>query len=943
MKKTYLLFAAACAFSFGLSAQSFSDQSGLLNDTYYSGGVVGVADMNNDGIDDIVIMDDSKNVKIEYGNLDSGLSFTQEEYTNVSGANQWGMVLGDVRNDGHKDVFSGGSYDGTHFVDIHSQGNFDFYDLAMGSLFMQACNMADINNDGWLDAFGCHDQAESRIWGNDQAGNLVPQNDWIDMATVPESDNSGNYGSVWTDYDHDGDLDLFIAKCRQGVNDPNDPRRINALFVNDGNGNYTEQAADHGLVIYEQSWTADFADIDNDGDFDCFITNHSGTLTLLENDGSGNFTDITAGSGLEISGFFLQAILKDFDNDGYVDLIYSGGTHKYFKNNGDYTFTEVPNMFPNDDTMHSFAIGDLNKDGYLDLYASYGNTYVNPDYNNPDILWMNDGGLNNNYIAFDLQGVISNMDAVGATVEIYGDWGVQIREVRAGESYGITNSFHLHFGLGTSASVDSAVISWPSGIEQTIQNPDINQYHELEEIGCVNEVADLTVDGETEICPGETVEITAPDGASSYDWSNGESGQTITVSEAGNYSATLYFDNECVGFTNIASIEVIEEESPEIQTPQDLTVCEGGSVLLVTDAENATWSTGDQVQELIVSESGEYTVTREGLCGTLTSEPVTVLVVETPTASTIDEISVGVGQSATLSNPSGNYTYWYDEETAENPVYEGADYTTDPITETTQFWYEEDVDFQGVPQFGGPENNDGPGAYHDNSLYWIEFDAYTDFVLKSVKVYANGDGNRSIVVVDSNGDVVVEDVFFIEDGESRVDVNFEIPAGTGYGLKSNSQNPQLYRNGIGTEPDFPYEIGSTCAITGTNIENGNDLEYYYFFYDWEIEPTVTCRSDRASVTVTITNINEIESVASLNVFPNPASDVIKLSMELSKNTPLTVSLLDQLGQQIETRELNDLRTGSNEVEMDVSDLSGGVYFLQIESEGRVATRKIVVQ
>jgi hypothetical protein len=91
--------------------------------------------------------------------------------------------------------------------------------------------------------FACHDDAAGRIWGNDGSGALQESNNWIDLATVPASDNSGNYGSVWSDIDNDGDLDLYIAKCRQGVNDPSDPRRINALYINDGAGNYTEAAA----------------------------------------------------------------------------------------------------------------------------------------------------------------------------------------------------------------------------------------------------------------------------------------------------------------------------------------------------------------------------------------------------------------------------------------------------------------------------------------------------------------------------------------------------------------------------------------------------------------------------------------------------------------------------------------------------------------------------
>ena len=109
----------------------------------------------------------------------------------------------------------------------------------------------DVNNDGWLDIFGCDDVHISDIWGNDGTGSFTDNDGWIDLATAVPSDNSGNYGSVFTDYDCDGDLDLYIAKCRQGVNDPNDPRRINVMYQNDGNNNFTEVADAIGLVPLE--------------------------------------------------------------------------------------------------------------------------------------------------------------------------------------------------------------------------------------------------------------------------------------------------------------------------------------------------------------------------------------------------------------------------------------------------------------------------------------------------------------------------------------------------------------------------------------------------------------------------------------------------------------------------------------------------------------------
>ena len=132
-----------------------------------------------------------------------------------------------------------------------------------------------------MDAFACHDDADSREFRNNGDGSFIFAPNMINTTTTPTSDNSGNYGNVWTDYDNDGDIDLYISKCRIGVNDASDPRRINMLFQNDGNNNYTEVAAAANLKIGAQTWLTDFGDIDNDGDMDCILINHFSNANLM--------------------------------------------------------------------------------------------------------------------------------------------------------------------------------------------------------------------------------------------------------------------------------------------------------------------------------------------------------------------------------------------------------------------------------------------------------------------------------------------------------------------------------------------------------------------------------------------------------------------------------------------------------------------------------------
>jgi hypothetical protein len=458
-----LLFLAP-ALTFG---QTFTLSTGILSDqSAHSGGCVGIADMDGDGYDDLILLDQSKHLYIDYQNANG--TFNSYDMGVASSSSQWGMAAGDVDNDGHKDFLSGGNGDGVHLLRISGRGQASSWtNLNNGTMFMQCANMADINNDGWLDAFGCHDTNAPRIWLNNGAGSLS-YNNYVDFSTTPATDMSGNYGSVFIDFDNDGDLDFFIAHCRQGVNDANDPRRWNRLFVNDGTNHYTDQAIAYGADNHNQSWTTDFGDVDNDGDLDMVVTNHNTTMQFFLNNGTGHFTDATTGSGLALTGAFLQSKFEDLDNDGFLDLItagnLSGSAEHYFHGNGNGTFTEMPNMLPEPSSrnLHTFALGDMNHDGFIDVYAGYGSGYITSSSTFRDELYLNNGN-SNHFLNFNMEGSTSNRDGVGARVTLYGAWGKQIREVRAGESYGIVCSFTCHFGLGANNMADSAIVHWPSG------------------------------------------------------------------------------------------------------------------------------------------------------------------------------------------------------------------------------------------------------------------------------------------------------------------------------------------------------------------------------------------------------------------------------------------------------------------------------------------------
>lgn len=931
-----LILLCALAFAGLTQAQSFSNASSLLPNGYNSGNCVGFTDMNNDGYDDIVVLDQSKTIKVLY--QDGAGTFEEFDYGDVSSNNQWGMTIGDYDNDGHKDIFAGGAYDGVHVKHIDAVGVFSDFDLDNGSMFMQACNFADIDGDGQLDAFGCHDDALSRMWrGNGTA--LDYDQELIDLTSYdfsdyPNTDHSGNYGTVFSDFDNDGDIDLTIAKCRQFVNDPFDPRRVNQIWLNNGDGTWSEVAEERGLVLNEQSWTVDYADYDNDGDWDCFLTNHSTTMKLLENDGSGYFTDITDASGLNFSGFALQAKLADFDNDGYVDVLVSGGIHRYFRNNGDGTFTE-DNTFSAGDTMHSFALGDVNRDGSMDVYASYGNGYNSPDNGNDDILWVNTGN-DNHWIAFDLEGIVSNKDAVGTKVVLTGDFGTMIREVRAGESYGITNTFACMFGLGDHEVIETATIKWPSGMETIIENPAIDQYHNLLEAPCMTSV-ELSYPSNLTLCPGESIEIAATGDFVSYAWSNGSTEPAIMVGEAGTYSVTAYDADGCAAVSDMVVVDIITEAAPQVQVTGDLTFCAGSSVEFIgPNGDGWSWSNGETTQSIVVTESGVYSLALLDACGNENqSEEFAVVVLDAPDVPVVTVPAAIVADEPFILTSSSETTRWFEEELASEPVHVGLTYETS-IAENTTLWVEDIAD-SGMIQAEGGRTEMGDGQYHDNSVRWLVFDAYEDMVIHTVDVFASGAGVREIGISDSDGNVLMSAAFDLVDGLNTITLDMEVAEGTGYGLRSFSDDPQLWRDGTGTEMSYPYELGELGSITQSTAGGNNATNYYYFFYNWVVQtPSVGCASDRVPVTITVVGTTEL-AVSSLDVYPNPTNGLLQITAnQLEPGTQWT--LLNALGQTMDQGQLTSMLTT-----LDLSDMVKGQYVLQVQSKNASQAIQLVVQ
>ncbi len=703
MKNLYLILFLVLSFNSSISnAQNQNDQSANINYTvndidftnknslfstssFSSILIVGVADMNADGLDDIIRLENAENLTIEFQS--NGNQFQNYAFGNVSNDQQWNIAVADVDNNGFNDIMVGGLMDGMKLLKANDSGtDYEVSLLPNSYFFAQGSNFSDINNDGFADVFVCNDNAENRIWENDGTGNFVDADNWIDMSTIPTSDNSGNYASVWTDFDNDDDLDLYISKCRVGVSDPDDPRRINQLFVNE-NGDFTESAETFGLKVGLQSWTTDFQDIDNDGDLDCFIVNHDAYCQLFENIGNGVFNEITLESGLNITINHLQGLMRDFDNDGFVDILVAGNQgYEYYQSNGDKTFLKINDLFGNY-LMSTFAVGDLNHDGFLDIYSG--------SLSSDDVLWINNHN-DNQYFAVNLVGNSSNINALGARLELYGPWGIQTREIRSGESYGIMNSYTQFFGLGAESHIDSLIVKWPSGLREVFETPQIDQFLTIVENDCAYPDNNIFSNGTNIVCSGDNLELIAPTG-DLYNWSNGAETQQILITEGGTYFVTVTNDNGCSAVSNPINIIQDPDETPVITISGPTTFCSGETVTLYSsEALDYQWSNGAGSQNIFVFQSGEYTVTVPGYCNDFTSEPVVVNVVDIPDDPVVENDTITNIPGFAILTATGNNLHWFVDPFSNNPIGLGTEFVTPELTETTSFYVEDVNEINGV-------------------------------------------------------------------------------------------------------------------------------------------------------------------------------------------------------------------------------------------------------
>jgi len=313
-----------------------------------------------------------------------------------------------------------------------------------------------------------------------------------------------------------------------------------------------------------------------------------------------------------------------------------------------------------------------------------------------------------------------------------------------------------------------------------------------------------------------------------------------------------------------------------------------------------------------------------------------------PDPSTTGDVLCGTGQVSLSASGSGTGTLrWWDAAGGGNLVTTGTNYSP-TVTGTTTYYVDEELPLGQIDYTGEALTSIGAGAFFTaNDIRGMYFDVLNPIILQSVEVYSNSAGNRTIEIIDAQGNTYADTTIFIPASPNNpvtVNVNFTLYPGSNYFIKCRGL-VDLWRNSAGAA--YPYNS------TSVNITNSNagSPGYYYFFYFWTFQE-IACNTGRTPVTAldtcAIIGIEDLFSDNTLELSPNPNDGKFNLTFDAKVQANYMITITNALGKKVFEYPLLTF-AGEHKRNIDLSHLSKGLYLVNISSGDKRVTKKLNLQ
>jgi enediyne biosynthesis protein E4 len=452
-------------------------------------------DYDNDGYEDLFLI---KWGRPELYHNDHGHGFTR--VTEQAGLPPWinanTAIWLDYDGDGLLDLFVGGYYsedidlwhltttrimpdsfeyakNGGRKYLFHNLGNGKFEEVSAqlginSRRWSLAAAAADLRGSGHPDLFVANDYGVSELYFND-GKRFHEVGEQTGVGFAPKSGMNAAFGDIL----NQGRYSVYVSNISedgiliQGNNlwVPKEGTAGNAV-------EYQNLARDFGVELGGWSFGAQFGDLNNDGTLDLYLTN--GYISLDRNRSYWyDFSKVAGGNSTIIGDAKNWPAFEGRSLSGYQ-------SKRVWLNDGAGKFIDVAKAVGATDNYdgRSVALVDLWNRGALDVVVA--------NQNGPLLVYKNTVAPENQWIEFELEGTGSNhsgsnRSAIGAQVTLFWNGQRQVQEVSGGSGFAAQNDRRLHFGLGRNPHIEKAIIRWPSGNVQTIDQPAANQLHKMKE------------------------------------------------------------------------------------------------------------------------------------------------------------------------------------------------------------------------------------------------------------------------------------------------------------------------------------------------------------------------------------------------------------------------------------------------------------------------------